>query len=52
MIAPISAGQKVGLVKFVFDGKTIASHPLVALETIDTANLFSQTWDGLRLLFN
>lgn len=52
MIAPISAGQKVGIVKFVFDGKTIASHPLVALETIDTANLFSQTWDGLRLLFN
>ncbi len=52
LIAPISAGQKVGVVKFAFNGEPIAERSLVALETIDHANIFSRTWDSLRLLFN
>jgi len=52
LIAPISTGQKVGVVKFTLDGEPIAEHPLVALETVDPSNFFSRTWDSLRLLFN
>jgi D-alanyl-D-alanine carboxypeptidase (penicillin-binding protein 5/6) len=52
MIAPIRAGQEVGVVKFIFDGKQIAKYPLVALESIDNSNLFSRTWDEFLLLFN
>jgi D-alanyl-D-alanine carboxypeptidase (penicillin-binding protein 5/6) len=52
LIAPISAGQKVGVVKFAFNGEPIAERSLVALETIERANIFSRAWDSLRLLFN
>ncbi len=52
LVAPISAGQKVGSVKFMLDGKPMGEHPLVALETVSTANLFGRTWDSVRLLFN
>jgi D-alanyl-D-alanine carboxypeptidase (penicillin-binding protein 5/6) len=52
MIAPIKAGQEVGVVKFIFDGKQIAKYPLVALESIDNSNIFSRTWDEILLLFN
>jgi D-alanyl-D-alanine carboxypeptidase (penicillin-binding protein 5/6) len=52
LIAPISAGQKVGTVKFTLDGKLMGEHPLVALETVRTGNVFGRTWDGVRLLFN
>ncbi|WP_090829183.1 D-alanyl-D-alanine carboxypeptidase family protein [Nitrosovibrio tenuis] len=52
LIAPISAGQKVGTVKFTLNGKPMAEHPLVALETVHTANFFGRAWDSMRLLFN
>jgi len=52
LIAPISTGQKVGVVKFEFNGEPIAERSLVALETVDHANIFSRAWDSLRLLFN
>ncbi|MEO7464695.1 MAG: D-alanyl-D-alanine carboxypeptidase family protein [Nitrosospira sp.] len=52
LIAPINAGQKVGVVKFSFDGKPMAEHPLVALETVGAANFFGRSWDSMQLLFN
>ena len=52
LIAPISAGQKVGTVKFTLDGRPMAEHSLVALETVNTANFFGRAWDSMRLLFN
>ncbi|MEE8618394.1 MAG: D-alanyl-D-alanine carboxypeptidase family protein, partial [Nitrosomonadaceae bacterium] len=52
LIAPISTGQKVGVVKFEFNGEPIAERSLVALETVDHANIFSRAWDSLLLLFN
>jgi len=52
MIAPIKIGQEVGIVKFIFDGKQIAEYPLVALESIDSSNFFSRTWDEILLLSN
>jgi len=51
MIAPIKAGQKVGVVKFIFDGKQIAEYPLVSLESIDRSSFFSRTWDEILLMF-
>ena len=52
LIAPINAGQKVGVVKFTLDGKPMAEHPLVALETVGAANFFGRSWDSMQLLFN
>lgn len=52
LIAPVSAGQKVGMVKFTFQGKPMAEHPLVALETVGVASFFGRAWDSLQLLFN
>ncbi len=52
LIAPINAGQKVGVVKFTLNGKPMAEHPLVALETVGAANFFGRAWDSMQLLFN
>ncbi len=52
LIAPINSGDNVGTVKFVLDGKTMATYPLVALESIGTTNIFGRTWDSIHLLFN
>lgn len=52
LIAPISAGQKVGVVKFTLNDKLMAEYPLVALETVSAANFFGRAWDSMRLLFN
>lgn len=52
LIAPISEGQKVGNVKFTLNGKPVATYPLVALETVNTTNIFGRTWDSMMLFFN
>ncbi len=52
LVAPISAGQKVGMVRFTLDGKPMAEHPLVALETVNVANIFGRAWDSMQMLFN
>lgn len=52
LIAPISKGQKIGIVRFAFNGEEISEQPLVALENVDQANFISRAWDSLRLLFN
>lgn len=52
LIAPISVGQKVGVVKFTLNGKPMAEHPLVALEAVSAANFFGRAWDSMQLLFN
>jgi len=52
LIAPISAGQKVGVIKLTLDGKQVAEYPLIALENVELANILGRGWDSLRLLFN
>jgi D-alanyl-D-alanine carboxypeptidase (penicillin-binding protein 5/6) len=52
LLAPINAGQKVGVVKFTLSGKLVAEHPLVALETVSAGNFFGRAWDSVRLMFN
>ena len=51
LMAPISGGQKIGLMKLALDGKPYAEFPLVALERVPLANIFSRGWDSIRLLF-
>ncbi|MBN9131846.1 MAG: peptidase [Nitrosomonadales bacterium SCN 54-20] len=52
LLAPVTAGQKVGTVKFTLEGKQVVEHPLVALETVSAANIFGRAWDSMRLLLN
>ena len=52
VIAPIKAGQKVGVVKFIFDGKQMGKYSLIALESIERSGFLSRTWDEIQLLSN
>ena len=52
VIAPIKIGQKVGVVKFIFNGKQMGKYPLIALESIDKSGFLSRTWDEIQLLSN
>ncbi len=51
IIAPVDIGQKIGTLKLALGGKPYAEFPLVALEAVPLANIFSRGWDNLRLLF-
>jgi len=51
LLAPIYAGQAVGAIRLVLDGKPYAEYPLVALEGVTTANFFKRGWDGVKLWF-
>ena len=52
LIAPVQLGQEVGTVKFTLDDKTVEIYPLVALEKVETTNIFGRAWDSVKLLFN
>ena len=49
LIAPVSAGQRVGVVKVALDGKPLGEYPVIALETVPAAGLVGRAWDSLRL---
>jgi len=51
LIAPIGGGQKLGTIKLALGGKPYAEFPLVALEAVPLANVFSRGWDNIRLMF-
>ena len=52
LVAPISAGDRVGTLRLTFDGQPFAERTVVALQTVGIANLFVRGWHSLRLLFN
>ena len=52
LVAPISKGQRVGVVKATFDGKPLAEYPLYALDDVAAAGWFGRAWDSARLLFS
>jgi serine-type D-Ala-D-Ala carboxypeptidase (penicillin-binding protein 5/6) len=49
LVAPVGAGQKVGVVKVTLDGKPLGEYPVIALETVPVAGLVGRAWDSLRL---
>jgi D-alanyl-D-alanine carboxypeptidase (penicillin-binding protein 5/6) len=51
ILAPVSSGQQLGVLKVTLDGKPFAEFPLVALNGVPLANVFSRGWDNMRLLF-
>ena len=51
LVAPIGAGQKVGMVKVTLQNKLLGEYPVVALENVVIAGFFGRTWDGMRLWF-
>ncbi|SER00535.1 D-alanyl-D-alanine carboxypeptidase (penicillin-binding protein 5/6) [Nitrosomonas sp. Nm51] len=52
LIAPVSAGQVVGTVKFTLNSELVESYPLVALEDVELGNFIGRAWDSFMLLFN
>jgi serine-type D-Ala-D-Ala carboxypeptidase (penicillin-binding protein 5/6) len=52
LIAPLAAGQRVGVAKVMSDdGKEIASVPVVALNDVPQASLLGRLWDSALLMF-
>jgi D-alanyl-D-alanine carboxypeptidase (penicillin-binding protein 5/6) len=51
LIAPIEKGSRIGTLKLALNGKPYIELPLVALDNITLANVFSRGVDTLRLLF-
>lgn len=49
LVAPVAANSKVGVLKMVADGKTLAEFPLLALEQVNQASIFGRAWDQVRL---
>jgi len=51
LMAPIAQGENVGTIKLTLNGETIATKPLVALETVEQGGVFKRFWHWLVLLF-
>lgn len=51
IFAPISSGQKMGVLKLTLAGEPYAEYPLLALDSVPLSNVFSRGWDSIRLLF-
>ena len=49
LVAPLSKGQRIGVLRVTHDGKPYGEYPLITLEPVATAGLFRRTWDTLRL---
>jgi D-alanyl-D-alanine carboxypeptidase (penicillin-binding protein 5/6) len=49
LLAPVSAGQRVGTIKVSLDGKPVGEYPVVALETVGVAGIVGRAWDSMRL---
>ncbi len=50
ILAPITSGQQLGVLKLSLAGKPYAEFPLIALDSLTLANVFSRGWDSIRLL--
>ncbi len=49
LVAPIIVNSKIGSMKMIVDGKTVAEFPVLALETVNQASIFGRAWDSIRL---
>ena len=52
LVAPITKGQRIGILRVRLDDQVIAERPLVALKDVDEGGWFGRLWDGLRLLIS
>jgi D-alanyl-D-alanine carboxypeptidase (penicillin-binding protein 5/6) len=51
LLAPIQAGQTIGMLKLTLDGAPYREIPVVALENVPLAGILGRGWDALRMLF-
>lgn len=51
VVAPVQAGQKLGVVEVRLDGELLHTADLVALNEVEQGGFFKRIWDGLRLFF-
>jgi D-alanyl-D-alanine carboxypeptidase (penicillin-binding protein 5/6) len=51
LLAPISAGQRVGTLRVTLESRQIGEYPVVALENVAVAGIFGRAWDTVRLWF-
>ena len=49
LVAPLTKGQRVGVLGVTHDGKAYGEYPLVTLQPVAAAGFFGRTWDTLRL---
>lgn len=49
IVAPILAGQRVGTIRLVLDGKPYGEYPVVALASVPVAGMFKRAIDSVRL---
>jgi D-alanyl-D-alanine carboxypeptidase (penicillin-binding protein 5/6) len=47
--APLTKGQRVGVLRVTHDGKAFGEYPLITLQAVAAAGFFGRTWDTLRL---
>lgn len=50
LIAPIKAGQEIGMITFRLDNKVIAERPLIAATTVGEAGFVGRIIDSIKLL--
>src|SRR5439155_14594409 len=48
LIAPVTLGQRVGVVKVTLDDKPIGQYPLQALSEVEPAGFFGRMWGTVR----
>ena len=51
LVAPVTRGQRVGVVKVTLEDKPVGEFALVALSDVPPATLFGRMWDTIRLWF-
>lgn len=51
LLAPISDGQQIGMIKLALDNKPYLEFPLIALEPVPLVNIFSRGIDSIRMIF-
>ncbi|MBB5191505.1 D-alanyl-D-alanine carboxypeptidase (penicillin-binding protein 5/6) [Silvimonas terrae] len=52
LIAPIKAGQQLGTIDVLDQGKVIAQYPAQALENVEEAGFFGRLIDSIKLMFH
>ncbi|MBA2690386.1 MAG: D-alanyl-D-alanine carboxypeptidase [Burkholderiales bacterium] len=51
LLAPLTAGQRVGTMKLMLDNAAVGEYPVVALQAVPAAGFFGRAWDSVKLLW-
>jgi D-alanyl-D-alanine carboxypeptidase (penicillin-binding protein 5/6) len=49
LLAPVSAGQRVGTIRVALEGRPLGEYPVVAMEAVGVAGIFGRGIDTVRL---